>query len=324
MKISTIHSGACDARGLSRSFSFCSPWKRNNHETVELWKARTQSHLRRNRWGLRYMRVTFLRYIVSSVFGICFGAIWPLSGLGAECLLWISTSSHKALFLLMTLELPQWADDGKYQNRGSTRKAETCDSHCLSLKHELKKLNQMNERVREKEKAELLSYKGNIWESKERVLVDNRTQEPGLRGTVSMCAELSISVVQPWEFTCQHTAHSNPQSLFTRGKKNLKTKVKNHIPGGQNNLISSPRYLENGELMCLPEEMIQNPGQQHLSDHWKDKWVLADRSGTPWRELYPYFCLSPINVTPAKGFKKQGGKGKLSRGCGVCSMLNGL
>lgn len=38
--------------------------------------------------------------------------------------------------------------------------------HCLSLKHKTKKLNQMNDRVREKEKAELLPYKGNIWEGK--------------------------------------------------------------------------------------------------------------------------------------------------------------
>lgn len=76
--------------------------------------------------------------------------------------------------------------------------------------------------------------------------------------------------------------------------------------------------------MCLPEEMIQNPRQQQLSDQQKDKQVSVDHSGTPRRELYSYFCLSPMNVTLAKGFKKQGGKGKLSLGCGAHSTVNAL
>lgn len=52
----------------------------------------------------------------------------------------------------------------------------------------------MNDRV--KEKAELLPYKGNIWEGKMRVSVDTRSPEPHLKGTVSMSAQLSISAVQ--------------------------------------------------------------------------------------------------------------------------------
>lgn len=76
--------------------------------------------------------------------------------------------------------------------------------------------------------------------------------------------------------------------------------------------------------MCLPEETIQNPRQQQLSDQQKDKQVFVDYSGTPQRELYSYFCLSSTNVTVAKGFNKQGGKGKLSLGCGAYSMVNAL
>lgn len=98
----------------------------------------------------------------------------------------------------------------------------------------------MNDRVREEGKAELLPYKGNIQEGKVRVSADTRSQEPGHKGTVSMSVELSISMVQLWDSTCQCTAPSNPQPLFTREKKSLKTRVKSHIPGGQNNLISSP------------------------------------------------------------------------------------
>lgn len=33
-----------------------------------------------------YEGETFLAYVVSTVFGICFGAIGPLPSLGAECL----------------------------------------------------------------------------------------------------------------------------------------------------------------------------------------------------------------------------------------------
>lgn len=133
------------------------------------------------------------------------------------------------------------------------------------------------------------------------VSVFTRRQEPGLKGTVFMSVELSISAVQLCDSN-RCTEHSNPQPLFTRGKKSLQTRAKNHIPGGQNNLISSLLPMKNGELMCLPEEMTQNPRQQQLSDHQKDKWVLVDHSGTPWRDLYSYFSLSPTNFTPAKGF----------------------
>lgn len=52
-------------------------------------------------------RGTFLRYVASSVFELCFRPIWPWPSLWAECPFWISTSSNKSLFLLMTPELPQ-------------------------------------------------------------------------------------------------------------------------------------------------------------------------------------------------------------------------
>lgn len=88
----------------------------------------------------------------------------------------------------------------------------------------------------------------------------------------------------------------------------------------QNNLTSQKQ--ENGELMCLLEVMMWSPRQWQVSGHQKDKWVLIDYSGTPWIQLYSYFYLSPMNITLAKEFKKQGEKGKLSLGCGVHSMLN--
>lgn len=108
MKPSAIHSGTCDARGDSESFCCCSSWSRSNQKMLKLRKARMQRHLKRSKdvCVVRQTHTTFLRHVVSSVFELCFGAISPFLSRGDECLLWISTSSNKALFSLMTPKFP--------------------------------------------------------------------------------------------------------------------------------------------------------------------------------------------------------------------------
>lgn len=110
---------------------------------------------------------TFLRYVVSTAFGIFSRAIWPFI---AQPQRWVS-SLHQHLFkqsFVFTDDCPvtsvNWG--WKAPKQRQYKKSKNKRLHCLSLKHKAKKLNQMNDRVREKEKAELLPYKGNIWEGK--------------------------------------------------------------------------------------------------------------------------------------------------------------
>jgi len=88
----------------------------------------------------------------------------------------------------------------------------------------------MKDRVREKEKAELLPYKENAQAGQVRALVDTRSREPGLRDMVSIRAELSISAVQPWESTHQLSAHSNPQHFIYKREKKPEDKGRESYP----------------------------------------------------------------------------------------------
>lgn len=117
---------------------------------------------------------TFLRYVASTASGICSRIIWSLPSLQKWA--WSLNQHFLKQSFVFTDDCPvtslEWG--WKVPKQGQYKKSKTTWLHRLSLKHKTKKLNQMNDRVREKEKAELLPYKGNIWEGK---VSFNRLQE---------------------------------------------------------------------------------------------------------------------------------------------------
>lgn len=124
-----------------------------------------QRYLKRNRQGLKYMRWGHF-WDVQLVLHLGF-APEPSDHCPAS-----EVSSLNQHFLkqscVFTDDCPvtsvKWG--WKVPKQRQYKKSKTMWLHCLSQKHKTKKLNQMNDRVREKEKAELLPYKGNIWEGK--------------------------------------------------------------------------------------------------------------------------------------------------------------
>lgn len=163
-------------------------------------------------WGDTH---TFMRYVVSTVFGIFFQAFWPLSQ-PRSCMSPLNQHFLKASFVCTD---DSWATPviwgWKVPKQRQYKQSKT-------MWFPLYQLSQMNNKTWEKEKAELLLYKENIWEGKVRVSVDTKSQEPGLQGTVSMSVELSISTGQLWDFTRQCTECSNPQP-YLWGKKTWRT-----------------------------------------------------------------------------------------------------
>lgn len=82
--------------------------------------------------------------------------------------------------------------------------------HCLSGECRTKKLNQMNERVREKEKAELLLYKGNSWEGKVSFRRHQEARAWSQGYSFHECGAQHFRSPAPWFYTrAQHIQISN-------------------------------------------------------------------------------------------------------------------
>lgn len=161
---------------------------------------------------------TFLRYAVSTASGICSRAIWGLPSLRGEYHLWISTSSNKVLFLLMAAQLPQWSEGGKYQNRLSMRKAKTCD--CIVWVKNITQKSWIRWVIgwgrRKKQNCYLTRETS---EKAKWVSVDTRRQEPGLKGTVPMSMELSISAARLRDSTPAHSTFKSSTFIYKGEEK---------------------------------------------------------------------------------------------------------
>lgn len=133
------------------------------------------------------------------------------------------------------------------------------------------------------------------------VSVDTRRQEPGLKGTVSMSVELSISAVQLRHSTPAYGTFKSSTFIYKREERPADNSKKSH-PRREKQLNFFSSVTEKWGVDVPPWR--DNTKSQTTTALWpqKDKSELVDHSCTPWRELYSYFSLSPTNFTPAEGF----------------------